>query len=109
MFYLLQIRLKTPLRKISRAGGDLPSEALGLISDGVGGNPDQPGAEGRASKFIAAQVGQRSLENVRRQIFRHGSISYTTGDKRIDLFEIKLIEIAELPRVALRSFHQQTL
>jgi hypothetical protein len=109
MFDLLQIRLKTRFWRISGANGDLASGALELIRDGVGGNPDQPGGEGRATKFITAQVGQRFLKNVRRQVFRHSSISYTTGDKRIDLFEIKLIEIAKLHWVSLRSFHQQTL
>src|SRR5260370_27619312 len=87
MFDLLQIRWKVWFWRISSADGILASGALGLIRDSVGGNPDQPGGEGRPSKFIAAQVGQRSLENVRSQVFRHSSISYTTGDKRIDLFE----------------------
>jgi hypothetical protein len=80
-----------------------------LIRYRVGGNPDQPRGEGCASKFIASQVGQRLLENVRGQIFRQGSIGYTTGDERIDLFEMKLIESAELHRISLRSFHLQTL
>src|SRR5712672_1359406 len=63
MFGLLQIRLNARLRRISSADGDLASGALGLVRDGVGGNPDQPRGEGRASKFIASQVGQRFLEN----------------------------------------------
>jgi len=66
MFDLLQIRLKTRFRRISSADGDLASGTFGLIRYCVGGNPDQPRREGRASKFIASQVGQRLLENVRR-------------------------------------------
>jgi hypothetical protein len=80
-----------------------------LIRQCVGGNPEQPRGEWRAPIFVAPQVGKRFVKNIRRQIFRRLPIAYPTGDKRIDPFEMKLIQISKLHGVPLRSFNQQTL
>jgi hypothetical protein len=109
MFDRLEIRLDARFGRFSRAGCEFSGGALGLIRYGVGGNPEQPRGERRSSIFVAPQVGKRFVKNIRRQIFRRLPIVYATGDKRIDPFEMKLIQISKLHGVPLRSFNQQTL
>jgi hypothetical protein len=109
MFDCLQIRLNARLRRHSRSGCGFSGGALGLIRYGIRGNPEQPRGEGRASIFVAQQIGKRFVKNIRRQIFRRLPIVYATGDERIYTFEMKLIQISKLEGVPLRSFNQQTL
>jgi hypothetical protein len=109
MFDCLEIRLDARFGRLSGAGCDFSGGALGLIRYGIGGNPEQPRGEWRASIFVAPQVGKRFVKNIGRQIFRRLPIAHATGDKRIDPFEMKLIQISKLDGVPLRSFHQQTL
>jgi hypothetical protein len=109
MFDCLQIRLNTRFRRCSRAGCNFSGGALGLIRYGIGGNPEQPRGEWRASIFVAPQIGKRFVKNIRGQIFRRLPIVYATGDERIYSFEMNLIQVSKLEGVPLRSFNQQTL
>jgi len=109
MFDCLEVRLDARFGRFFSTGGNLTSRTLELIRHCVGGNPEQPRGEWRASILVAPQVGKRFVKNIRRQIFRRLPIAYAPGDKRIDPFEMKLIQISKLQGVPLRSFHQQTL
>ena len=74
-----EIGLRGGRRQIARVDG-LARRALRAIDDRVGGDAQQPGGKRRAAPLESAEVGQRLVKHLRRDVFRRIAIAdaYTT-------------------------------
>jgi hypothetical protein len=77
------------------------------VDDGVGGHAEQPGEEGNAAPLKAREVGERLMEHFGRQVFGLFAVANTARDEGVDTVEVKLVELGEAARVALRGLDEQ--
>src|SRR5882724_3603466 len=87
----------------------LSRQALPAVGDGISGDLEEPGGERDAAPLEAAEVGERLVEDLGRQILRLAPAAGSAGNVRVHPVEVPLIERAEALRVRLGSLDQEAL
>ena len=101
-------RIVCGLERMIRSGS-FSGGAFELIRDGVCGNAEEPGSEGKAAPFVGGKMGERFVEHVGGEIFGGGAVTDAVSNESIDALEMKLVERVELRRVVLSSLDKKAL
>src|SRR5438552_811119 len=69
-----------------------------MIVRRLDGDAVQPRGRRSASPFISAEIRERLMEHVRRDVLRLRPIAHTTCNERVDAIEVHVVQIGEACR-----------
>src|SRR5262245_52774474 len=106
----LGIRRRVGARRFGGRGlTAFPRRPRGAIGDRVGGDPDQPRAEGYPAPFEALESGECLVEDLGGEVLRRFATTGTAKGKRVDELEMAIVQIGELRAILLSRLDEGTV
>src|SRR5688572_12877109 len=87
----------------------VPRCATPAIGQRIRGDPEQPGKKRDAAPLELAEVGQRVLEDLGRDVLGFGAARRASRNIRVDAVEMAFVEVREPRRIGLRRFNEGPL